>query len=160
MTQDEMVRWLHWLNGHDFEQAWRIVDVQGRLAWSSPWCHKESDSTEWLNWAELNHSYFHSIFIQFLEAWNPLKNIFTFFALYSLIFYLLPCNDYPNLSVWFTIFLSTTGIVILLNIFHTVIFPAFLNSTDWIFSSMFFSFPSSWSYSNQALPNGNIIKPY
>ena len=24
-TEDEMVGWHHWLNGHDFEQAWELV---------------------------------------------------------------------------------------------------------------------------------------
>ena len=41
-----MVRWHHQLSGHDFEQALEVVDVQGRLACSSPWGHKESDTTE------------------------------------------------------------------------------------------------------------------
>ena len=49
---DEMVGWQHRLNGHEFEQALRVGDGQGGLACYSPWGHKESDTTEWLNWAE------------------------------------------------------------------------------------------------------------
>ena len=30
-----------------------ICDAQGGLACCSPWVHKESDMTEWLNWTEL-----------------------------------------------------------------------------------------------------------
>ena len=52
-TEDEMVGWHHRLNGHEFEQALGIGDGQGSLAWCSPWGRKESDLTEWLNWAEL-----------------------------------------------------------------------------------------------------------
>ena len=53
-TEDEMVGWHHWLNGHESEQAPEVGDVQGSLAWCSPWGRKESDMTEWLNWTELN----------------------------------------------------------------------------------------------------------
>ena len=49
-TEDEMVGWHHWLNGHEFEQAPGVGDGQGSLACCSPWGHKESDMTEWLNW--------------------------------------------------------------------------------------------------------------
>ena len=45
--------WHHWLNGHEFEQALVVGDGQGSLACCSPWGHKESDTTEWLNWTEL-----------------------------------------------------------------------------------------------------------
>ena len=54
--RDEMVGWHHWLNGHEFEEALGVGDGQGRLACCSPWGHKESDMTEWLNWTELNWS--------------------------------------------------------------------------------------------------------
>ena len=51
-TEDEMVGWHHWLNGHESEQALVVDDGQGSLACSSPWGHKESDMTEWPNWTE------------------------------------------------------------------------------------------------------------
>ena len=54
MTKDEMVAWHHRLNGHEIEQALGVGDGQGSLACCSPWGHRESDMTEWLNWAELN----------------------------------------------------------------------------------------------------------
>ena len=40
------------INGHEFEQAPGVGDGQGSLARWSPWGHKESDTTEWLNWTE------------------------------------------------------------------------------------------------------------
>ena len=49
MTEDEMVGWHHWLDGHESEQAPGVRDGQGSLACCSPWGCKESDTTEWLN---------------------------------------------------------------------------------------------------------------
>ena len=51
-TEDEMVRWHHWLDRHEFEQAPEVGDGQGSLACCSPWGRKESDTTKWLNWTE------------------------------------------------------------------------------------------------------------
>ena len=45
--QDEMVRWHHQLNGHEFEQIPGDSERQGRLMCCSPSRHKESDTTEW-----------------------------------------------------------------------------------------------------------------
>ena len=53
MTEDEIVGWHHWLDGHEFEQALGVGDGQGSLTSCSPWGHKESDTTEQLNWPEL-----------------------------------------------------------------------------------------------------------
>ena len=43
-TEDEMVGWHHWLNGHEFEQVQEMMkDME---AWhSAPWGHKDSDMT-------------------------------------------------------------------------------------------------------------------
>ena len=49
MTEDEMVRWHHQLNGHEFEQAPGVEDGQESLACCSLWSHKESDMIELLN---------------------------------------------------------------------------------------------------------------
>ena len=46
MTEEKMVGWHHRLNGHEFEQALGVFDVQGSLVCYSPWGHKESDMTE------------------------------------------------------------------------------------------------------------------
>ena len=51
-TEDEMVEWHHWLDGHEFEQAPGVGDGQGSLACCSPWGGKKSDMTEWLKWNE------------------------------------------------------------------------------------------------------------
>ena len=58
MTEDEMVGWHHWLNGHEFEQALGVGDGQGSLGCYSPWGCKESDMTERLNWIIISIKYF------------------------------------------------------------------------------------------------------
>ena len=50
----QRMRWLdgitQWLDGHEFEWTLGVDDGQGSLASCSPWGHRESDTTEWLNW--------------------------------------------------------------------------------------------------------------
>ena len=46
MTEDEVIGWHHWFDGHEFEQAPVVGDGQGSLACCSPWGHKDSDMTE------------------------------------------------------------------------------------------------------------------
>ena len=49
-----MAGWHHRLNGHEFESTPGVGDGQGGLACYSSWGGKESDTTEWLTWNELN----------------------------------------------------------------------------------------------------------
>ena len=53
VTEDEIVGWHHWLNGHEFEWTTGVGDGQGGLVCCSPWGRKESDTTERLKWTEL-----------------------------------------------------------------------------------------------------------
>ena len=48
-TEDEMVGWHHWLNGHELKKILGNGEGQGSLACCCPWGHKELDTTEWLN---------------------------------------------------------------------------------------------------------------
>ena len=48
VTEDEMVGWHHWLNGHEFEQAPGDGEGQESLVCYSPCGQKESDMTQWL----------------------------------------------------------------------------------------------------------------
>ena len=50
MTEDKMVGWHHRMDGHEFEQVPGVGDGQGSLVCCSPWGHKESDTSEGLNW--------------------------------------------------------------------------------------------------------------
>ena len=45
VTEDEMVGWHHWLNGHEFEQTQGDSEGQGSLACYSSWGHKELNMT-------------------------------------------------------------------------------------------------------------------
>ena len=49
MTEDEMVGWHHWLNGHEFEETPGDGEGQGKLVCCSKWGHQESDTAEPLN---------------------------------------------------------------------------------------------------------------
>ena len=56
-TEDEMAGWHHWLDGCESEWTAGVGDGQGGLACCDSWGRKESDTTEWLHWIELNHTY-------------------------------------------------------------------------------------------------------
>ena len=47
-AEDEMVGY-YWLNEHEFEQTPGDGEGRGRLVCYSPWGHKESNMTQWLN---------------------------------------------------------------------------------------------------------------
>ena len=44
-TEDEMIGWHHWLDGHEFEQISEAGDGQGSLVCSSSWGCKQLDTT-------------------------------------------------------------------------------------------------------------------
>ena len=52
--EDEMAGWHHWLDGRESEWTPGVGDGQGGLACWDSWGCKELDTTEWLNWTELN----------------------------------------------------------------------------------------------------------
>ena len=53
VTEDEMVGWHHWLNGHEFGWTPGAGDGQGGQVCGGSWGRKELDTTEWLDWTEL-----------------------------------------------------------------------------------------------------------
>ena len=77
MTEDEMVEWHHWLNGHEFEQILGDDKGQGSGACCSPWGHKVSDTTEWLKW--LTESFIISIPLMI----HPICSFLLFSAFFS-----------------------------------------------------------------------------
>ena len=48
-TEDEMVGWHRWLDGHEFKEAPVYGEGQGSLVCCSPWGHGWVDTAEWLN---------------------------------------------------------------------------------------------------------------
>ena len=53
-TEDEMAGWHHRLDRREFEWILGVGDGQGGLVCCDSWGCKESDTTEWMNWTELN----------------------------------------------------------------------------------------------------------
>ena len=51
-TEDKMAGWHYRLDGHEFEWTLGVGDGRGGLACCGSRGHKESDTTEWLNWTE------------------------------------------------------------------------------------------------------------
>ena len=49
-TQNEMAGWHHWLDGRESEWTPGVGDGQGGLVSCNSWGHRESDTTERLNW--------------------------------------------------------------------------------------------------------------
>ena len=70
MTEDEMVRWHHQLNGHEFGWPLGVGDGQGGLACCGSWGHKELDTTDRLNWTE------DCCFLGKLDKLSIFKNLF------------------------------------------------------------------------------------
>ena len=56
-TEDEMAGWHHRLNGHGFVWTLGVGDGQGGLACCGSFGHKESDTTEQLNWTDLMYKF-------------------------------------------------------------------------------------------------------
>ena len=74
MTEDEIAGWHYRLDRHESEWTVRVGDGQGGLGCWDSWGRKKSDTTELLNWTELNggfilsflrnlHTIFHSTYI-------------------------------------------------------------------------------------------------
>ena len=51
-TEDEMVGWHHWVDGHGFVWTLWVGDGQGGLVCCGSWGRKELDMTERLNWTD------------------------------------------------------------------------------------------------------------
>ena len=61
-AEDEMVGWHHLLNGHEFGWSQGVGDGQEGLECCSSWGYKESDTTERLNWTDLNELFHYSCY--------------------------------------------------------------------------------------------------
>ena len=69
-TEDQMVGWHHWLNGHGFGWTLGVGDGLGGPVYCGSWGLKESDTNEWLNW-----TYIFTWVNTLLKRWNNLPQI-------------------------------------------------------------------------------------
>ena len=77
-TEDEIAGWHHQLDGCEFEWTPEDGDGQGGLVCCSSWGHKESDTTERLNWTELNIWYKDFYTCENLSPIDPSKSSWIF----------------------------------------------------------------------------------
>ena len=77
MTEDEIVRRHHRLDGHEFDQALGVGDGQGGLACCSPWGHKESrhDWATELKWMSTARTDASGDDLDLLYIWDTLVSI-------------------------------------------------------------------------------------
>ena len=101
MTEDEMVGWCHWLNGHGFGWTPGDGDGQGGLPWCGSWGCKRSNMTEWLNWTELIY----------VDVGKLKKNLYlsiniqisSFFPFHNHLSVEVEINIYINLILFFSV---------------------------------------------------------
>ena len=106
-TEDEMIGWHHWLNGHEFEQTLGDSKGQGSLVCCSPWDHKELDMTKRLNnninGITADTNFFTYLVITFYHIWcytllcvsNPLYYVsYTFLELDNILSKYLKSTQY------------------------------------------------------------------
>ena len=78
-TEDEMAEWHHWLDGHESGWTPGVDDGQGGLGCCVSWGHKESDTTERLNWTELNwylYSFLYGFCVSITGFWFMVTMVF------------------------------------------------------------------------------------
>ena len=95
MTEDEITGWHHWLDGHEFGWTPGVGDGQGGLACCNSWDRKESDTTEWLNWTELNWKICEQVFEYFFSV---LLDIYLIIEL--LDYMIIPCITFWGTSLF------------------------------------------------------------
>ena len=108
VTEDEMVGWHHWLNGHEFEQTQGNSEGQRRQACCSSWDHTESDMTLQLknnSLPELRYYFvfplfFPSILSKFVSNWAAIHVCSLKIALIAYSFHI-----YPKWEMLFIIYL-------------------------------------------------------
>ena len=91
-TEDEMFRWHHQLDGHEFEQALGVGDGQGNLECCSPWSHRLEwlNSTEWLSWVMRLRAHVLFGFLSGGNIWVHKQKVFYFQSFHCL----LPSPDF------------------------------------------------------------------
>ena len=76
-TENEMVGWHRWLDGHEFEPTLGDGEGQGSLVCCSPWGHGESETTEWLkNYKYYSYKFYYRwCYISFYYYWQAILTL-------------------------------------------------------------------------------------
>ena len=69
-TEDEMAGWHHWLDGCESEWTPVVGDAPGGLACCDSWGCKESDTTEWLNWTDVQKEATNQTWLMATVCWT------------------------------------------------------------------------------------------
>ena len=104
-TEDEILGWHHWLNGHEFEQAPGVGDGQGGLACCRPWGHRVG-----YNWETELNLWFSSVNLSYVNlimrpAIEPRRKEGNFFC---------PIDSYIGMLwvlsiIWLCVIAATSG---------------------------------------------------
>ena len=84
MTEDEIVGWHHWLNGHEFKHVLEVGEGQESLACCSPWGHKgQTWLSAWTtnNNGTLNEFYFQKLSSNLYFCWQNVMGSIVFYSL-------------------------------------------------------------------------------
>ena len=90
MTEDGMVGWHHWINGHEFEQTLGDSEGQGSLVCSSSWSRRQSGTTEQLNsnddeYTSLHLSVYGCVHTQCLTLCDPMACSLPVFSVHRIL---------------------------------------------------------------------------
>ena len=100
-TEDEMIGWHHRLNGHGFGWTSGVDDGQGGLACCSSLGHKESDTTERLNWLTDRAILFY--FLYYFSVLNFIDLCSSLYLFFCLIYVFFPLS--PFFLIFFMFFI-------------------------------------------------------
>ena len=116
--RDDMAGWHHWFDGHESEWTPGVGEGQGGLACCDSWGLKESDTTERLNWTELNKLvmfYCYHTYINNCSLWVQTHDLIWNLPHWSVYSMLLPkpCRLYfmvlfLSFKAWWEITLTIT----------------------------------------------------
>jgi len=116
-TEDEMAGWHHRLDGREFEWTPGVGDGQGGLVYCDSWGRKESDTTELLNWTELNNE----------QCWASfpvcVSHLYVFVCLSLFSTFWLGCLFFWHWVVWAACIFWK---LILCQLFHLLLFSPIL----------------------------------
>ena len=148
-----MAGWHHWLDGCESEWTPGVGDGQGGLACCDSWGCKESDTTEWLNWTELNQLSFNNLHQFIVHKSDCFSDFFSYQYLILLIFLISANLMGKNTILYFLASLWSWASLLHLLAKHEYVF----NNKLFVYSLCpFFFFNSIYPFFD--FPGGSVVK--